>query len=167
MSGAVPRYLTVIMDFFSHFNFQVWILLTIAMMITALLLPGLTVSGPIGAFLAVVGLAFVNAHYWDTALFFSIPDSFTTNTLLLFAANGAIFWVLVKLLPGIEVKGFLPAFLAPIVFTVTSALLNTYAKDVDWVKLMQRGLVYVEAVRDQFKSTPEEQSKPAKAPHST
>lgn len=149
------------MEILSNLHLNIWILQIIAMMITALLIPGFTVSGPIGALLGVVGLAFVNAHLWDAALFFSIPDSLTSQALVTFFANGLIFWVLVKILPGIEVKGLLPALLAPVVFSVTSMLLYTYCKDVDWIELGKKGWSYTQSVRNNLKDTPPSTPKPA------
>ena len=112
------------MELFSHLHIQTWVILTIAMMLTAFVLPGLKVSGPVGAFLAVAGLALVNTHIWSAALFFAVPDSLTAHTATLIVANGLIFWILVKLLPGIEVTGIISAFLAPILFTIFSIFLN-------------------------------------------
>jgi putative membrane protein len=125
-----------------------WVLQTIAMLITALLLPGLTVKGPFGALLMVVSIAYLNAKAWDAALFFQVPDSLTIHTLVLVGANGILFWVLVKVLPGIEIEGFLPALFAPIVFTVTSILVSYYLKDVDWLKVLAAGLEYLRMFRD-------------------
>ena len=101
------------------------------MLLTCLLIPNLTVSGPIPAFLTVVALGFVNAKAWDTALFFQIPNQVSYQALTLFLANGIIFWIVVKVLPGIEVKGVLPALIAPVVFTICSLVIDTYGKDVD------------------------------------
>src|SRR3990172_11967686 len=94
-----------------------WILQTGAMMLTALLIPKLRITSLLGASLTVLALGLLNATLWDAALFFQIPHAFSTQALVLLAANGAIFWILVKILPGIEIDGVLPALAAPIVFT--------------------------------------------------
>ena len=98
-------------------HYSYWLMQTIAMLATAMFVPGLKLTNPLGALLMVVALAFVNTHIWDAALFFELPDSFTSRTLTLLFANGVVFWVLVKLLPWIEINGILAAFIAPIVFT--------------------------------------------------
>ena len=102
------------------------------MCITAFLIPRLRITGIFGALFTVVALAFVNSTLWSTALFFQVPDHFTTHAAFLFIANGLIFWILVKILPGIEVKGFLPAFAAPIVFTLCSMVIAKYGDKVPW-----------------------------------
>jgi putative membrane protein len=109
-----------------------WLLQTVAMMITALLIPRMRITSIFGAFGIVVALAFVNATLWSAALFSAIPDSPTVQALVLVLTNGAIFWILCKLLPGIEIGGILPAIVAPIVFTFVSVLAARYAADVDW-----------------------------------
>ena len=117
-------------------DFTYWFLQSVAMAATALLIPRLKITSPFGALAIVVSLAFVNSKLWDAALFFSIPDSFSTKALMLLGANGLIFWILVKLLPGIEVEGFLPALAAPVVFTVCSLIIDHYGSQVDWVKVL-------------------------------
>ena len=66
-------------------------------------------------------------------------------------ANGLVFWVLVKILPGIEVSGLLPAIAAPVVFSITSLLVYRYGKDVDWVGVAQNTAAFVGGIRDSLK----------------
>jgi uncharacterized membrane protein YvlD (DUF360 family) len=132
------------------FSYKYWLLQTCAMMLTALLIPRLTVTGPFGACVGVLGLGLVNATIWDAALFFSLPESLTLRAGLLFLANGILFWVLVKLLPGIEVQGLLPALIAPVVFTVTSVLIAMYAPMMDWSGLFELFLAAFDFLRDYF-----------------
>lgn len=116
-------------------NLSYWLLQAAAMLITSWLIPRLRITSFFGALTTVIALAFINSKVWDAALFFHIPDSFTMQALLLFLTNGIIFWVLVKILPGIEVQGLLPALLAPVVFTVCSILISKYAPLINWTKL--------------------------------
>ena len=131
-------------------NISFWALQTLAMMITALLIPRLRITSLFGALGTVVALSFVNAHLWDAALFFQLPKGFTTQAGTLFLANGLIFWILVKLLPGIEVDGFVPALIAPLVFTIASMIINEYGKDIDWIALGKMLLELARSVRDYF-----------------
>jgi putative membrane protein len=135
-------------------NFKYWALQTFAMMLTAFALPGLKVKGPLGAFLAVAALAYVNATYWDWALFFKLPDSITLKAGLLILVNGVIFWGIVKLLPGIEVEGVWPALVAPMVFAVLSILIPTLAEEIDWGKVGHGHLALIAEVREYFAQTP-------------
>ena|GEM_PF-1824723 len=117
------------------------------MMLTAFLLPGLSVSGPLPALLTVAALAFINAQWWDAALFFQIPDSFAQPQLIVLGANAVIFWILVKILPGIEIRGILPAIAAPIIFTITSVLISKYEPLIDWNKVYTSSADFISSVR--------------------
>ncbi len=122
---------------FPMFNLTYWVLQTLAMLLTCWLVPKLKVTSIFGAFFMVVALAFINANVWDLALFMKIPDEATYQTLVLFLSNGFLFWILVKILPGIEVEGFRPALIAPVIFTVSSLIVSVIVKDVDWVKFLE------------------------------
>ena len=122
-----------------HFDLPIWILQTIALLITAALLPNLRVTSIFGAVLTTLVLGFINSHYWSAAMFFSVPDSLTNRAIFLFVANGALFWIVVKLLPGIEIDGILIALVAPVVFTLCSLAINEYAPRIDWHHLLNSG----------------------------
>jgi uncharacterized membrane protein YvlD (DUF360 family) len=127
-----------------------WALQTLAMMVTAALIPRMRITSLFGALGIVLALALVNATVWDTALFFSVPSSFSRHALTLLAANGLLFWVLVKALPGIEIDGFAPAFVAPVVFTALSLLISAYGRDVDVMELGKQAIDMVGTFRDRL-----------------
>jgi len=133
-------------------NINYWVLQSIAMLVTAILIPKLRITSIFGATATVVALAFVNSKVWDAALFFSVPNHFTSQALCLFLANGVIFWIVVKLLPGIEVDGILPALIAPVIFTLSSLLISRYAGDVDWIKLFNYCMEQIKHLRAFFES---------------
>ncbi len=132
-------------------NLNFWILQSFAMGLTVLFIPKLKLTSIFGATFMVIALALVNSHLWDAALFFSVPNSLSVQTGLLVISNGIIFWILVKLLPGIEVKGVLPAIAAPLIFTLTSVVLSRYLADIDFIELGKEGLAQIEGYRDYFK----------------
>ena len=129
-----------------------WILQTISMLITAAVLPKLRITSIFGPLMMVVAISAINATVWDAALFFSIPESATLHTLTLLASNGVMFWVLVKLLPGIEIQGIFTALVAPLIFTVCSMMIHLYAKDVDWPRIGRQAVEYVQEFRNELKS---------------
>ena len=137
-------------------NLSYWLLQTFAMLVTALLIPKLKVDGPLPALLTVVALAFVNAHVWDTALFFKIPDTLSSKALTLLVTNGAIFWIVVKILPGIECEGILPALVAPVVFTFTSFMIAEYGSTVDWPALGKEAIRLMLELKSYFDSGPKD-----------
>lgn len=138
-----------------------WFLQTVAMLVTALLIPGFKVKGPLSALLLVVALALVNAHIWDAALFFSVPNSLTIQTAVLLVANAVLFFILVKILPGVEINGILPALVAPVLFTILGVLADHYGREIDWATMAKKGFKEGTAIVDQVKQTvrPTPQSK--------
>jgi len=129
-----------------------WGLQTVAMMLTALVIPRMKITSIFGALGIVLALGLVNATVWDTALFFSVPSSFSRHALTLLAANGLLFWVLVKILPGIEIDGFAPALVAPVVFTALSLAISAYGRDLDLLELGRQGAEMLGAVRDRLQT---------------
>ena len=143
------------MDFSFSEMFTHWVLQAIAMAITAMIIPRLEITSLFGALSTVLALALVNATLWDAALFFSVPNSLTSHAFILFLANGVLFWVLVKLLPGIEVEGVLPAILAPIVFTALSLIISKLCQGVDLFALLKLAFHYIQDLKQFFlDSTP-------------
>jgi uncharacterized membrane protein YvlD (DUF360 family) len=130
-----------------------WGLQTVAMMLTALVIPRMKITSIFGALGIVLALGLVNATVWDTALFFSVPSSLSAQALTLLAANGLIFWVLVKMLPGIEIEGFAAAFVAPVVFTALSLAISTYGRDLDLIELARQGAQMLGGVRDRLQAS--------------
>jgi uncharacterized membrane protein YvlD (DUF360 family) len=126
----------MIVDLISPNMFNHGISQLIAMLLTIFFIPRLWVTSPIGAVGILIAIAMINATFWDTSLFFFLPDTISVNGLKLLLANGILFWVLVHFIPGIRVKGILPAILAPVTFTLISSLLNIYAADLDWIKIL-------------------------------
>ena len=113
-------------------NYNLLIVQSLAVALTALLIPRLKVTSIFGPIMTVLALAWINTKFWDAALFFKIPNEFSTQMLLLFLINGFIFLLVVKLLPGIEVSGILPALAAPIVFSLSTIIIAEYFTEIDW-----------------------------------
>lgn len=150
------------MDIGATLNY--WFLQTVAMTVTALLIPKLRITSIFGALITVISLAAINATVWDAALFLSMPQAFTTQAGLLLATNGAIFWILVKLLPGIEVEGVFPAIIAPVVFAICSILISHYGKHIDWPAVFEFVVSSMGELKEHFYETTDVQPSPIPTP---
>ena len=126
----------------------VWFLQTIALLITALLIPRFTIAGPVSALKFVVSLSLINTTLWNTNLFSTIPNSLTAHSVTVVLANAVLFWVLAKLVHGVNIEGIMPAIVGPIVFTIISACTYSYGKDVDWMSVFHHAEKAVETARD-------------------
>jgi len=123
----------------------------VAMGLTIFLIPRLRVSNITGAFIILVALSVINSTVWDAGLFLGVPGNFSSQAIQIILLNGLIFWFLVKVLPGIETDGLLPALVAPLVFSFVSSVLRVYAHDVDWIGMIGTGLDSLMNYRDNVK----------------
>jgi uncharacterized membrane protein YvlD (DUF360 family) len=119
-------------------DFTFWVSQCVAMALAALLIPKLRITSIIGPVLAVATLGLVNTTVWSPELFFSLPKDISSQTLMLLGINGLIFWVIVKLLPGIETDGILPSLVAPIVFTVCALAVPRVIDHVNWNSVLDQ-----------------------------
>jgi putative membrane protein len=142
------RHVLSMVEVFTFISFQRWLFQIVAMVVTAFTLPGLKITSIVGPVLAVVALAFVNTYVWSAALFFQFPDSLSLHAIVLLFANAVIFWLLIKVLPGIEINGVISALIAPIIFSVISVLIETYGVSVPWGELGSGLLEIISSVRD-------------------
>lgn len=150
------------MDILSTIKLDIWVIQTLAMILTAILMPKFTVSGPISALIAVITLSVVNTHLWDAALFFSVPNSVTLHAATLVIANGIIFWVLVKILPGIDTQGLFTPILAPIVFTVISVFLHQMSPKIPWEQILSTAKTIITDTKEQLKNESKTHEDPQK-----
>jgi len=120
------------------------------MIVVTFLIPGIKLSGILGAFWMVMALALLNSTLWDSGLFHSLPDVKSVQGLVLVGINGALFWFLVKILPGIEMKGLLPAFLAPITYTVLTVLIQTYGSQINVIETVQTVGKQISEIKNQL-----------------
>lgn len=107
----------------------------IAMCITALILPGFKVTSLLGPITAVIALGFINMLYWDSELFHLIPDAFSIRVLSLLGINALIFFIVIKILPGIEIDAVFPAIAAPVLFSALTILLKQYAPELTFAEM--------------------------------
>ena len=107
-------------------NFIVKLILsTIAVLITAWLLPGVKLEGNsfFTAFMIAIVLAFLNAVLKPILVFITIPITVLTLGLFYLVINALIIVIADKLIDGFEVKGFFtPLFFSLILSFIASVL---------------------------------------------
>jgi putative membrane protein len=96
----------------------------LALFLAAQLVPGIEVKGFGTALLAALILGIVNTFIRPVLVFFTLPISFLTLGLFIFVINALLFWLVGSLVPGLEVDGFLSAFLGAIIVSLISWVLN-------------------------------------------
>jgi len=109
-------------------NFIVKLILsTIAVLITAWLLPGVKILGNnpfYTAFILAVVLAFLNAVLKPILVFLTIPVTILTLGLFYLVINALIIVIASKLVPNFKVEGFFTPLFFSIVLSFISSILD-------------------------------------------
>ena len=86
-----------------------WLAATVAVMITAYIVPGFQVNSVFSALLAAVVIGFVNIVIWPVLVVLTLPLTVVTFGLFLLVVNGVSLKIAAGLTPGFSIEGFLPA----------------------------------------------------------
>lgn len=106
-----------------------WLVMTVAVMITAYLLPGITVQDPLAAFLAAVILSLLNAVVRPILILLTLPINIVTLGLFTLVINGVLLWMTGWLLHGkLSVSGPWTAILGALMISIVSGLLSWMLK---------------------------------------
>ncbi|WP_416672366.1 phage holin family protein [Egbenema bharatensis] len=98
----------------------------LSLLIVDIIFPGVNIASFPVAILAGVAIGLVNSVIRPVLSFVSIPVNFLTLGLFSFVLNGVCFWLASALVPGFAVRGLLAFFLAPVVLSLGTTLLNNY-----------------------------------------
>lgn len=105
-----------------------WLVATLAVWITAYLLPGVSLAGPVSALIAALVLGIINAFLRPLLLLLTLPLNMLTLGLLTFVINAALVMLAAAIVPGFAVAGFLWALLFSLVLTLVNAGLFALSK---------------------------------------
>jgi hypothetical protein len=141
-------------------DFTFWITQCLAMALAVLLIPKLRVTSIFGPILAVVTLALINTTVWSSQLFSVLPSAISAQTLILLLINGAIFWAVVKILPGIETDGILPSLIAPVVFTLCTLAVPRVVEQVNWDTVLNQTKQIAEQVKSYVQAPVQQEAAP-------
>lgn len=103
----------------------VWVILTIAILVVAWLLPGVKVNSIGSAAFTAAILGFLNAFIKPIIVFLTIPITIVTLGLFLLVINALMFMLAGALVSGVQVKSFWWALLGSIIVSVVSWSLTT------------------------------------------
>ncbi|HTJ25529.1 MAG TPA: phage holin family protein [Candidatus Limnocylindria bacterium] len=96
----------------------------VALIVVAYVVPGVHVSGIVGAIIAALILGIVNAIIRPILVILSLPLEILTLGLFTLVINALLFWFVGALHVGLDVHGFWPAFWGAIVMTIVSWILS-------------------------------------------
>lgn len=96
---------------------------TVAVIITAYILPGITVSGFLPALLVAILLWLINTFIRPILLFLTLPINILTIWLFTFVINALIILLISGLVDGFKVDGFWWALLFSIILSIINGIL--------------------------------------------
>lgn len=100
------------------------LVIAFALLLTAYIIPGITVAGIYPAIIAGLFLGLVNALVRPVLIVLTLPVTILTLGLFVFVINGLLFYFVASFVDGFSVSGFWSAFFGSIVVSVISSILN-------------------------------------------
>ncbi|MEW6137101.1 MAG: phage holin family protein [Thermodesulfobacteriota bacterium] len=97
-----------------------WLVLTLAILLAAYLVPGITVRSLVSAIIAAAILGLLNLLLKPIAVFLSFPLIVVTLGLFTFVINALLLWLAAAIAPGFEVRSFWAALLGALVISIVS-----------------------------------------------
>lgn len=110
------------------------VLNTLALLITAYIVPGFRVADTTTAVLAAIVLGAVNTFIKPALLVITAPLNIVTLGLFTFVINAVILWLVSYFVSGLTIEGWMPAIIAAVVLSVVSTALSALLKDVSKAK---------------------------------
>jgi len=102
-----------------------WLVFTVAIAVSAYLLPGIRIQGAGAAFLTAFVLGLVNVVLRPVLLLLTLPINFLTLGLFSLVINALLILLTSALVPGFGVGGFWWAVLFSIILTLVNGILNS------------------------------------------
>ena len=103
-----------------------WLLAALAIMATAYLLPGVSLSGFVPALVTALVLGLVNAFIKPLLLLLTLPINILTLGLFTLVINALLIMLVSKLVSGFQVQGFWWALAFSVVLTVVNWALSIF-----------------------------------------
>jgi putative membrane protein len=119
-----------------------WVFLTMAIMVTSYLLPGIEVSNIFSAFIAAAVLGILNALLRPILIIMTLPINIVTIGLFTLIINAGMLKLTASLIYGFDVHGFWTAVFGALIISIVSWLLNGLISEkgrVDIIDLKKRG----------------------------
>lgn len=103
-----------------------WVVTALSLIITAFVVPGISLTSWVAAAVAAIVLGLVNATVRPVILILTLPLTILTLGLFLLVVNAISIALVAYLTPGFTVGGFFPAVFGSIVLSFVSGLLNQW-----------------------------------------
>lgn len=101
-----------------------WLIATVAVIISAFLIPGVHVGGFLSALVAAVVLGFLNTFIKPLLILFTLPINILTLGLFTLVINALLILLASAVVPGFRVDGFWWAVLFSIVLAIVNIVFD-------------------------------------------
>ncbi|WP_431165853.1 phage holin family protein [Tenacibaculum halocynthiae] len=105
------------------------LLTAIAVIVLAAILPGITVTNYVTAFVVAITISLLNMFVKPLLIFFTLPATIITLGLFLFVINAIIIILAGKLVSGFVVSGFFTALIFSVLLSVFRSFLFSLLKE--------------------------------------
>lgn len=106
-----------------------WLILTVAIMVSAYLFPGIEVSGFGTALFAAVVLSILNAFFRPILIILTLPINILTLGLFTFVINAFLLLMTSGVIGGLHVAGFGSALFGSLIISLVSWGLSSFISD--------------------------------------
>ena len=106
-----------------------WLAYSVAIAITAYILPGITVDSVAAVLVAALVLGLINAIFRPILVILTLPVTILTLGLFMFVINAALILLTAAIVPGFHVAGFWWAVLFSIIVSIINGVLNRFIVD--------------------------------------
>ncbi|OGH64878.1 MAG: hypothetical protein A2821_00165 [Candidatus Magasanikbacteria bacterium RIFCSPHIGHO2_01_FULL_41_23] len=97
-----------------------WIISAATLLVITQIIPGITVAGWFAAFMAALFLGLANVLIRPILILLTLPLNIVTLGLFTFVINGALFWLVARVVDGFAVANFGAAFLGALIMSIVS-----------------------------------------------
>ncbi len=108
-----------------------WLVSAIAILISAYILPGVSVNGMTTALILAVILGIINAFLRPLFVLLTLPITVFTFGLFVFVINGLLVMLAASIVPGFTVTSLLSGILFAIILAIVSAALHMFEEGAD------------------------------------
>ena len=105
-----------------------WILNSCALYLVMKLLPGVRIDHVSTLIVAALVIGLLNTFIRPVVLLLTLPVNVLTLGLFTLVVNGLMFYLSAMLVDGFSISSFFTAFLAALLFSIFSSVLNTVFK---------------------------------------
>ncbi len=108
-----------------------WLVITVAILLSSTILPGIHVASLTTAIIAAAILGIINTFLRPVLLILTLPLTILTLGIFAFVLNALMLLLVAYFVPGFEIDGFLWAFLGALIISIVSWIANRFIKTSD------------------------------------